>query len=149
MSDLITSAPRTSIAIIDRFCAQCGNQVLAQDRFCRHCGTECHITCHSAELVPAQTVSSEPNSLPAQTNDGATTIQTVLNNRWAVMGIVAVIGPLGLPAVWFCPRFSSTTKILITAFYFLLTAVVPIVFVWWMVEDSVHPLVDAFGSIAK
>lgn len=121
---------------------------MPQDSFCRNCGNACHDSDAIAEIIPAQLLAQSPNNAPAVVpSQGGITVHSVLNNRWAVIGIVALIGPLGLPAVWFCPRFSSRTKVLITAFYLLLTAVVPIVLVWWILEDSFQPLVEAFGPL--
>lgn len=148
MNELITTTPKSPGEIIDRFCGHCGKSVLPQDSYCRNCGNACHDSDEIAELIPAQLLARSPNNAPAVVpSQGGITVQSVLNNRWAVIGIVALIGPLGLPAVWLCPRFSSRTKVLITAFYLLLTAVVPIVFVWWVLEDSFQPLVEAFGPL--
>ena len=111
----------------------------------RCCGSQCHTDSGSTEVITAQASAPVPSQVQGQ---GAITVQTVLNNRWAVIGIVAILGPLGLPAVWFCPRFSSTTKILITALYLFLTAVIPVAVAYWILADSFNPLVEAFGPQA-
>jgi hypothetical protein len=73
-------------------------------------------------------------------------LTTVLNKRWLVIGIIALIGPMGLPALWFSPRFSGLTKVITTAMYVVLSAAIPILLVWYFLDYSMYPLVDAFGK---
>ena len=157
MSQLI---PKSTQLIIDNFCGRCGNGLLAQDNFCRHCGTQAH---GSDDMVWASAVEVEPNSSSlATTNQNqsgpsagtvanhnqqlsnpADTIQTVLNNRLYVGIVIALIGPLGLPALWFSPRFSNRTKIVLTSIFVLMTAVVPLAVTWYFLDYSMQPLLDA------
>ena len=45
----------------------------------------------------------------------------------SIVTLFVLIGPLALPAVWFNPRFSRTTKILITAVSLIVTYILTIV----------------------
>ena len=74
------------------------------------------------------------------------TINAFLNNRLAVIGIIALIGPLGLPALWFSWRFSKSTKIITTTAYFLVTIVLPIALAWYWLDYSVRPLIEVFDK---
>ena len=82
----------------------------------------------------------------ATTNDGLQSVKAVLNNRLAVIGIIAFVGPPGLLALWLSPRFATRTKIVTTATYFLLTAVIPLAIAWYWLDHSLRPLVDVFGK---
>ena len=57
--------------------------------------------------------------------------------------MIALIGPLGLPALWFSPRFSNRTKIVLTSIFVLMTAVVPLAVTWYFLDYSMQPLLDA------
>ncbi|MDG2383672.1 MAG: hypothetical protein P8N76_18510 [Pirellulaceae bacterium] len=72
------------------------------------------------------------------------TFAPVLNNRWVVLVLLAVVGPLGLPALWFSPRFKPWVKATITLVWFLLTAVVPLAIAWYWLDYALRPLVDGF-----
>ena len=123
-------------------------EVVACDNFCRNCGNACHVIIN-AELatVGNRAVGHVGDTTgTAIANPAAETLQYVLNNRWIVMGVVALIGPLGLPVLWFSPRFKPTTKFVITGLYVLLTAIVPIVVSYYVLESSFKPIMEVFGS---
>lgn len=74
-------------------------------------------------------------------------LRTALDNRWLVIGLLAVVGPLGLPAVWLNRRFSPATKIALTLLFFLLTVGLPLALTWYACETLLRPLVDAFPPV--
>jgi hypothetical protein len=129
------------------FCRHCGSSILATDNFCRECGTRCRDRFEIAEPLsrsPFQEWATESSTVVVA-SDSMRTINAVVNSRLAVMGIIAFIGPLGLPALWFSPRFAKRTKITITATYVLLTTVVPLVIAWYWLDYALRPLVEVFG----
>jgi len=143
MSQLIPISS-TDVAV-PHFCGHCGNGIdAAHDNFCRNCGTPCRDMSVLAEpdsmLIPAELLPPAT----ASPNQAAQALQTILNSRALIFGLVAILGPLGLPAVWFSPRFSQPAKLLITLGYLLLMFVVPLVFFWYALEVPLQPLVDAF-----
>lgn len=161
MSQLI---PKPTTTIIDNFCGQCGNHLNVQDNFCRNCGTQVHgpIAVTSTSIV---TATSQPTALilddqndvrqatgtlakhnQQQLSNPADTVQVILNNRLYVGIVIALIGPLGLPALWFSPRFSNQTKLLLTLFFVVITAVVPLAIAWYFLDYSVRPLVEALSG---
>ena len=161
MSQLI---PKSAVLIVDNFCAHCGNKLTVQDNFCRRCGVAVHdaeattaISVANAASSPTTAVMADHNTNTNQwTNSAntlahhnqssaATTVQTVLNNRLYVGLVIALIGPLGLPALWFSPRFSQKMKVILTALFVFLTIAVPIAITWFFLDYSIRPLVDAFG----
>ncbi len=126
------------------YCGKCGNRVIGQENFCRHCGHACH------EVVIAELIASDdaPSLRPAPTtaignvNPYRLAIQQSLNNRLLVISIVALLGPIGLPALWISPRFRPTTKTIVTVLYLLLTIVVPVVVTWYFLENAFQPISD-------
>jgi len=163
MSQLI---PKSNHLILDNFCGQCGNNLHSQDKFCRYCGTQAHDpeTMVVATIVPGEAnpsalvqtaqddwrsdLSSSARTLSnrnQQLSSPADTVQTVLNNRLYVGIVIALIGPLGLPALWFSPRFSKRTKIVLTSIFVFLTTVVPLAITWYFLEYSMRPLLEVFG----
>ena len=161
MSQLI---PKPTTTVIDNFCGQCGNHLNVQDNFCRNCGTQVHgpIAVTSTSIV---TATSQPRALilddqndvrqatgtlakhnQQQLSNPANTVQVILNNRLYVGIVIALIGPLGLPALWFSPRFSNQTKLLLTLFFVVITAVVPLAIAWYFLDYSVRPLVEALSG---
>ena len=161
MSQLI---PKPTTTVIDNFCGQCGNHLNVQDNFCRNCGTQVHgpIAVTSTSIV---TATSQPTALilddqndvrqatgtlakhnQQQLSNPADTVQVILNNRLYVGIVIALIGPLGLPALWFSPRFSNQTKLLLTLFFVVITAVVPLAIAWYFLDYSVRPLVEALSG---
>lgn len=159
MSQLI---PQSNQIILDNFCGQCGNGLHAQDNFCRHCGTQAHgpettvlatvaTEAKPSSLIPAdQNVSQSSAGTLANRNQDlsspAGTLQTVLNNRLYVGIVIALIGPLGLPALWFSPRFSQRTKVILTTIFVVLTTVVPLAITWYFLDYSMRPLLDAINQ---
>ncbi len=144
MNKLITTKPAEIWA--DNYCGHCGERVGLQDNFCRNCGTGCHISI--GDVVTAERAIGSVghgNQTPVALNRHPSTLITdVLSKRWMVIGIIALIGPMGLPALWFSPRFSRITKIVATALYVLLSAAIPILLVWYFLDYSMQPLVDVF-----
>jgi len=148
MSELI---PKPPVMIFDRFCGQCGDGLKVQDNFCRRCGTPTSTTTNmnstSILTVDSKSPTTGSVSIPNQQTSGpASTVNTILNNRLYVGLVIALIGPLGLPALWFSPRFSNATKILLTSVFVLITTVVPIAVTWYYLESSARPLVEALGG---
>ena len=158
MSQLI---PNSNPMILDNFCGQCGSELLAQDNFCRHCGNQAHGS-EATVLAPVATSESKQASLIVthpntsrtsgtlanhnqQLSSQSDTIQTVLNNRLYVGMVIALIGPLGLPALWFSPRFSNRTKIVLTSIFVVLTTIVPLVIAWYFLDYSMRPLLEVFN----
>lgn len=159
MSQLI---PKSNQLILDNFCGQCGNELLAQDNFCRHCGSQAHdsettvlATIAKVESKPSQLISTDQGTLSSsagtlanrnqQLSSPADTVQKVLNNRLYVGIVIALIGPLGLPALWFSPRFSNRTKIILTSIFVVLTTVVPLAIAWYFLDYSMRPLLEVFN----
>lgn len=145
MNELITT-PDVEI-VRNNFCRHCGRPLLAADNFCRECGTACHERFGIVDPISRTSVGhmAAESSSVVVTGDGMPTINALVNNRLAVIGVIALIGPLGLPALWFSPRFAKRTKITITSTYVLLTTIVPLVIAWYWLDYSLRPLVEAFG----
>lgn len=147
MNELITTSPVEIVT--DRFCRQCGGVLAGEDRFCGECGSPRRETLEFTQPNQQLKVSlgspHQPNQSVAVTSP-SDSITSLLNNRFAVVGIIALIGPLGLPALWFSPRFSKTTKTVTTISYVVLTTVVPIVAAWYWLDYSLRPLVEAFAK---
>ncbi len=72
-----------------------------------------------------------------------------LNHRGVVAAILLFCGPLGLPALWFSPRFSKTTKIVISVVFFAATVIAPLALSWYWLDVAVQPVVDALDSIGR
>lgn len=146
MNQLITTAENDQTT--DRFCGNCGTEVVACDNFCRNCGNACHVVINAAIATRENRAVGHVDNATgtAISNSAAESLQYVLNNRWMVMGVVALIGPLGLPVLWFSPRFKPTTKFVITGVYVLLTAIIPVVVSYYVLESSFKPIADVFGS---
>lgn len=70
----------------------------------------------------------------------------LLGNRLVVVGLLAVAGPLGLPALWLSRRFSKPTKIATTVVFFLATVVAPLALAYYWLEVALRPLVDVFDK---
>ena len=70
-----------------------------------------------------------------------------LSNRLVVVSLLAIAGPLGLPALWLSPRFSRTAKILTTALFLFVTVVFPLALAYYWLEIALRPLVDVFGEV--
>ena len=158
MSQLI---PKSAPLVVDNFCGNCGKDLQAQDNYCRGCGTPAHcieatlsttvVDGQSTGSMEVQTVGQNDSASPATTvakrdqSSPANTIETVLNNRLYVGFVIALIGPLGLPALWFSPRFSKRTKIVATLLFVIVSAVLPLAIAWYFLDYKMRPLLDAFG----
>lgn len=143
MNHLITRS-RNEL-LLDYFCTHCGNPVTAEDNFCRNCGSTC---CGLIPIKDNSELGLGASNIPNQTAvvGVADPVATVLNNRLLVIGVIAMIGPLGLPALWFSQRFSKSTKVVTTVVYMLVTTIVPLVFAWYIMDYSLRPLVEAFSK---
>jgi len=73
-------------------------------------------------------------------------IRAWLDNRLLVTGLLLLVGPLGLPALWLNRRFSRITKILGTVAFMLVTVVLPIALTWYWCQTALQPLVDKFAG---
>ena len=140
MNELITTRPLEIVT--GNYCRSCGTALFQNDRFCGDCGAAC------CELVvpsgPQNPLAQQSNELA--TVDPAVTIQTMVNSRTFVVGLIAVAGPLGLLALWFNQRFSNRTKIITTVAYVLLAIVLPLVVVWYWLDVALRPLVEILGK---
>lgn len=141
MSDLI---------VVGDTCGSCGLELPATDNFCSRCGSPvalaglpgepANVICAQQHLpAPVQQIVIVPQAQPS-------VVDEALNNRGIVIGILLVAGPIGLPALWFSRRFSKRSKSIGTLFYFLLTAVLPLVALWYFMKVSLRPLLDLFSG---
>ena len=143
VQELITTSPEI---VADAFCRRCGNQLLVTDNFCSKCGTACQGLIEIVDPGASQSALGLTNTHSGMvTGNGGSMVPPVLNNRLAVVTIVALFGPLGLPALWFSPRFSKAAKTITTLIYFLLTIALPMAVIWYWLEHSLRPLVEVFG----
>jgi hypothetical protein len=146
MNELITT--RQIQTLTDKFCRHCGVGLGDQDNFCGECGSRCRGLIEIVDPLSGTSighVEHEPATVIVA-SDGMPTINALLNNQLAVVAMIALVGPLGLPALWFSPRFAKRTKFITTSIYVLLTTVVPIAIAWYWLEYSLRPLVDVFGQ---
>lgn len=123
----------------DSFCRNCGRSIAIDDNFCGRCGQfgGREGECRSVANVAPPPISSQANSLQL--------VEGVLGNRFAVLGLIATLGPLGLVALWVSPSFSSPTKTIWTLGYLLVAVVLPIAIAIYWLDYSVRPLVDVLG----
>ena len=144
MNELITT-PR-GMAVQKLSCCHCGNAVGTLDNFCRECGTGCHDP--SLEVIASGPSSRSQADVVhgdvAVVDNDVPVLQSIVNNRMAVIGVIALIGPIGLPALWLSPRFANPTKIAITVTYVLATTIVPLMIAWYWLDYSLRPLVEVF-----
>lgn len=145
--NVMINPPSHPISVVsDSFCRHCGNRLMACDNFCGGCGSGCQDLIEIIDPESGQSVANVTASLPIAPPNSVTQIfEPVLNSRLAVIGVIAFMGPLGFPALWFSPRFSKPTKVITTVSYLLLTTVVPIAIAVYWLEYSMRPLVDVFG----
>jgi len=161
MSQLI---PKTIPSTRDSYCSCCGSSLLVHDNFCRHCGEQ---ACGLVAVVEPTVVAvgaKQASFAPASQNElagsnravvnheqqlshPASTLKTILNNRFYVCAVIALIGPLGLPALWFSPRFSNRSKVVTTIIYFLLTTVVPLAVTWYFLDYAIRPISDVLIDV--
>ncbi|PHS00794.1 MAG: hypothetical protein COA78_23540 [Blastopirellula sp.] len=105
---------------------------------------------HQGELLPSlQEPTVSPASLAAQSNQGIAEssskniVKVVLNSRALLFGILLVFGPLGLPLIWFSPRFSMLSKVLVTTLTLGVTVVFPIAMTIYWADYALQPLLEA------
>jgi hypothetical protein len=131
-------------------CSRCGVAFLGSENFCRNCGRPIVVAEYAddeGELIHPQhelaVVSSCQTAVAPRREQSLVTV--VLENRFCVVAILLCAGPIGLPALWFSPRFSRRFKIITSTGYFLLTAILPLAITWYVVDAAVRPLVDVFA----
>lgn len=146
MNQLITKPPVENLP--DLYCGHCSRRLMHSDNFCSECGTGCRDLIEFVDPGSGRSLQPVGNSSSplVSAGGGMETINAFLNNRLAVIGIIALIGPLGLPALWFSWRFSKSTKIITTTAYFLVTIVLPIALAWYWLDYSVRPLIEVFDK---
>lgn len=104
-------------------------------------------------ILPSKNELSDSNSTlvghnhKQQLSSPVTAIRTILNNRFYVCVVIALIGPLGLPALWFSPRFSNRSKIITTIIYFVLTTVLPLAIAWYFLDYAIRPISDVLVDV--
>jgi hypothetical protein len=140
MNELIRRSPQ-QITIVD-LCANCENPFPLDDNKCRFCGHSCHPST-SVQRVTVASPSNLANRWSADRSDFP--LDAVLNNRLLVIGAIAMFGPLGFPALWFSPRFSAPIKIVTTVVYVMVTTIIPLAIIWYWLDYSLWPLVEAFS----
>ncbi len=138
------------------FCDACAHPRRCDDRFCAACGRPLNQNLSERQDAVLATVGSTSQRLERRASSVPSeqmpplfiaispTFAPVLNNRWVVLMLLAVVGPLGLPALWLSPRFKPWVKATITLVWFLLTAVVPLAIAWYWLDYALRPLVDGF-----
>ncbi len=87
-------------------------------------------------VVLAQVIRSRP---PANAS-------AILDNGWAIVGLLFVAGPLGLPALWFSRRFSWKVKLAGTIGLLLLTFVLPAALIWYLYATAIGPVLDVLAG---
>lgn len=130
-------------------CSNCGVELPAAVNFCSHCGMQAS---HASLTAEQADVLSRPQQVPAAVQPivivppaQMSIVDEALNNRMIVVGILLLAGPVGLPALWFSRRFSKRAKVITTVVYFFITAVLPLVAVWYFLETSLQPLLDVIS----
>ena len=122
----------------------------AADRFCRSCGA----AVSSQNVADGALIATGESSAIQQNHAQSLSVEvgineqvaTLLNNRLLIFGLIAMTGPLGLPALWFSPKFKTRTKIIGTVLFLLLTTALPIALAWYWLDYSIQPLVEAFKN---
>lgn len=120
------------LASID--CTSCGVTLREGARFCSDCGDPVRAT---RPLAPALA--------PSRNLDPRRAAIRILDHRWAVVGLLVAVGPIGLPFLWWSPRFSRPAKIITTILYFGLTVVAPLAVAWYWLDVAVRPLLKVFA----
>jgi len=143
-NELITTLPIEIVS--SNYCRACGSRLTSNDNFCGHCGSDCReliVGPYTANRIADRT--NQQSTEIATVDSTAITFQTVVNNRWAVAGLIAFLGPLGLLALWCSQRFSNRAKILTTAGYVLLFIVAPLVVIWYWLDVALRPIVEVLN----
>jgi len=125
------------LVVLATTCSRCGEPLPHGEEVCP--------VCDSRE-PPAVVQPGGNSALPVPAEPGPVVGLTCLDNRWLVVGLLLVAGPIGLPALWLSRRFSRGVKIVTTALYAALTVAVPIALIWYWCETAVRPLVDALAK---
>jgi hypothetical protein len=140
----------SELIVISDSCQSCGSELPNSGNYCSHCGTPAVLP---TALAHQTGVITHPQQIPAYApqivvvpQTGVSPIEKALDNRLCVVAIILVAGPIGLPALWFSRRFSKRAKIISTVAYFLLTAVLPLVAIWYFLEVSLRPLLNVFSG---
>ena len=142
---LITTRPIEIVS--SNFCRACGCRLTSNDNFCGHCGSDCRDLIVGPSSVSQIDGNHDQESTEiAVANGTEVTLQTIVNNRMVVAGLIAFCGPLGLMALWFSQRFSNRAKIITTAGYVLLAVVAPLVVIWYWLAVRLQPIVDVLGQ---
>ena len=141
-------------------CTACGGRLNCNWQVCPWCAQPVVddagvVAVRHGELLPAERHLPQrdsgaplvsPHALPAGDSSWQS-LRHALDNRLVVLALLAVAGPLGLPAVWLNRRFSRTTKIVLSLLFFAVTVVLPIVATWYACETLLRPLADAFPPV--
>ena len=114
-------------------CDRCGREFRSDDRFCGQCGAPIQIIESALSVGPGNTVGARGSD------------RSFLHNRFAVIGLLVCLGPLGLPLLWLSNRFSRLTKIITSVICVLLTVVAPAVIIFYFLGIAVRPLLNVFG----
>lgn len=139
------------VIVIPNNCESCGCELVEPVNFCGNCGVSVVRADDPGGIrlsgpESRQVAANAPGLLVIAPVNQRSVVDDALNNRLIVMAIVLVAGPIGLPALWFSPRFSRGTKIITTGVYFLLTAVLPLLVAWYFLDVALRPLVNVFGG---
>ena len=134
----------SELTVMGASCPQCASTLAQSANFCSHCGVPT-----APPFAPSGWLTSDSDRSVARTCSqpaSGSPWNRALNHRGIVITILLCVGPVGLPALWFSRRFSNRSKILLTASYFLVTILLPLLVTWYWVEVSLRPLLDCFGS---
>jgi hypothetical protein len=137
------------IVISDR-CGNEGHSLLESDNFCSNCGhpaIEPAAENQSTGMIERrqQRLATGPQPLFVTMNHPVSVVEEALNNRLVVTAILLLAGPIGLPALWFSPKFSGRAKIFATSIYFLITAMLPLAAAWYFLDVALRPLFEVFN----
>ena len=103
-------------------CLACGAPMLVDANYCARCG---------------RGIGGEAKRPPPTTK--------WYHNTWFVLFLISpvALGPFGLPLLWKSPRFSSATKIWLTAFTILWT----ILLVWYVLAVMVPVITEKVNQL--
>lgn len=124
------------LVVVNEVCSRCARPLCDGSGLCPDC---------DAPPLPATIL---PDGSPGQLKPGGpgTTVGLAcLDNRWLVVALLLVAGPVGLPALWLSRRFSKGVKIGVSIAYAVATIGVPVALIWYWCEMSLRPLADALA----
>ncbi len=78
--------------------------------------------------------------------ESSSSLQRFVDDRFLVISLLLVVGPLGLPLIWLNRRFSIWSKVGWTVVFVMVTVVFPIALVWYCCNTAMQPLLEAFGA---